>query len=417
MTRTPALLCLGVLVCTGVAAGQSLPQDESCITCHRNETDERLRQPALDYPSDLHAQAGLGCLACHGNPALGRAGGFLAKPERRAIPELCGSCHSDGAFMRQYNPGLRVDQVAEYRTSVHGQLLAERGDTSVAVCVNCHPAHRIRPASDPESSVYPLNVVETCGRCHGDAERMAPYGIPTNQPDHYRESVHWTWMVEQEDLTAPTCNDCHGNHGASPPGVSSVRAVCGQCHSIMEGFFRGSQHDRYFVEADMPGCAACHGNHAIQPTNDERLLGVADSVCTTCHTPGDSAARVFHVVRALIDSLARERDRAHAMLAEAENRGMEVSEAQFRLEDATNALVQARTAIHAFRVDSVEHRVAAGLVVAAAGQARGAAAIREYLFRRQGLAVSVVLILLLIAGLIFKIRELDRNSTERPDGQ
>ena len=222
-------------------------------------------------------------------------------------------------------------------------------------------------------------------------------------------------MNDEEDLSAPTCNDCHGNHGASPPGVSSVRAVCGQCHSIMEEFFRGSQHDRYFVDEDLPGCAVCHGNHAVQPTDDERLLVVADSVCTSCHTAGDSAAATFHLVRSLLDSLERERDRATSALEEAENLGMEVSEAQFRLEDATNALVQARTAIHAFSVDSVRSRVTVGLSVTTAAHMRAEEALDEHVFRRQGLAVSVGLILLFIAGLILKIRELDRAAAGRTD--
>src|SRR6266540_7241295 len=33
---------------------------------------------------------------------------------------ICGRCHSDAQFMKRYNPALRVDQVAEYATSVHG---------------------------------------------------------------------------------------------------------------------------------------------------------------------------------------------------------------------------------------------------------------------------------------------------------
>ena len=84
------------------------------------------------------------------------------------------------AFMRKYNPSLRTDQFSQYQTSVHGKLLA-KGDTKVAVCIDCHGVHDLRPASDPRSKIRPLNVAQTCARCHSDAEYMHGYGIPTDQ--------------------------------------------------------------------------------------------------------------------------------------------------------------------------------------------------------------------------------------------
>ena len=59
---------------------------------------------------------------------------------------------------------------------------------------------------------------------------MAPYGIPTNQFEEYRSSVHWEALAKRGDLSAPSCASCHGNHGAKPPQVESVSAVCGTCH-------------------------------------------------------------------------------------------------------------------------------------------------------------------------------------------
>ena len=101
-------------------------------------------------------------------------------------------------------PTLRVDQVAEYATSVHGRRLRELADPKVATCVSCHPAHNIRPPSDPKSSVYPLHVADTCGRCHSDAKYMASYKIPTDQVAKYKTSVHWKAMTAKGDLSAPT---------------------------------------------------------------------------------------------------------------------------------------------------------------------------------------------------------------------
>jgi hypothetical protein len=87
-----------------------------------------------------------------------------------------------------------------------------------------------------------------------------------------------------------------------------------------------------------------------------------------------------------------------------------VSQAQFDLEEVTNALVQARTATHTFSVDSVQVRVDAGLALTARGHERAEQALREHLFRRQGLAVSVVLILMVIAGIALLIRDIERRN-------
>jgi len=89
---------------------------------------------------------------------------------------------------------------------------------------------------------------------------------------------------------------------------------------------------------------------------------------------------------------------------------MEVSQARFELNGANDALVKARTAIHAFSVAAVKDEADKGLAIAAKAQARGARALEELDFRRKGLAVSLVIILALIAGLVVKIRQLDRRT-------
>lgn len=407
--KTSVAATLGALCLAAGLAGQSLPTSAVCVDCHRGLRDERLAKPVTDFEGDVHAERGFDCLDCHG-ASTGRVqgSGFLGEPTRQQIPALCGRCHSDGAFMRQYNPSLRVDQVAEYATSVHGQRLARYNDPRVAVCTSCHPAHRIRPPSDRESGVHPLNISATCGSCHSDASRMRSYRIPTTQRAQYERSIHWKWMTEEEDLSAPTCNDCHGNHGAAPPGVSSVQNVCGQCHSVMMEFFVQSGHAEHFAARGLPGCGTCHGNHEIEPTSDELLFVVGDAVCVRCHDANEPALVGFGQIKTWVDSLDAERAQAQAVLLEAQNAGMEVSQPQFELEEATTALVKARTAVHTFTLDSVIQQVLAGIAVTAAAHGRGEEALEEHLFRRQGLAVSVGLIVLLILGLLLKIRHFER---------
>jgi len=393
------------------AGAQTLPTSEDCRDCHLGLEDARLSTPARSYDGDIHAETGFGCLACHGSGGgdrLDPAAGFLAAPTRREIPEMCGRCHSDAAFMRQFDPGLRVDQVDEYWTSRHGQLLRESNDPAVATCIDCHPAHGIRPPDDPASTVHPANIVSTCGRCHSDAARMAGRDIRTDQVAEYTSSVHGRLLLEEGDLSAPVCNDCHGNHGAAPPGLSSVRNVCGQCHSVMADYFDQSDHGQIFEEADLPGCATCHDHHAIQPVEDADLTARAQDVCSDCHAPPDTLGLQFDRIAAVLDTLDEAAAEGREVLEEAENMGMEVSQAFFELDDIRNVRTRARSAIHTFRVDPVREEVVAGLAIAAQAEQRGDEALDEHRFRRIGLGASATIILLLIIGLLLKIRQLER---------
>ncbi|UCF40370.1 MAG: cytochrome c3 family protein [Gemmatimonadota bacterium] len=399
------------------AAGGAQAQENNCVTCH-SALGGRLAAPVEAFQRDIHAEKGFGCVACHGGDAsiagmggMARELGFVGRPRGRQVLDVCGRCHSDADFMRRYNPSLRVDQVTEYATSVHGRRLLELGDTAVATCLSCHPAHNVRPPSDPLSSVHPVNVAATCAACHGDADHMKPYGIPTDQREKYERSVHWAALSEQGDLSAPTCNDCHGNHGATPPGISWVGNVCGQCHSVMADYYEESRHATTFTMLGVPGCATCHQNHEVTRPADDMLGLDEGAVCARCHAPGDRGGETALAMRSMIDSLQAAYHAADSLLGAAENHGMEVSQALFELGGANDALVTARAAVHSFDREIVGAEVTDGLEVAVRAFARGEDAMNELRFRRTGLAVSVVIILALIAGLLLKIREVDYRAT------
>jgi len=398
-----------------VPAVHAPPVKEGCPACHLLG-DDRLANPVKAYAGDIHSARGIGCVGCHGGDAaeegmeaMDRAKGYIGTPERAQVTQVCGRCHADARFMKQYNPSLRVDQVAEYASSVHGRRLRERNDPKVAVCVSCHPAHSIKPPSDPASSVHPLRVAETCARCHADATYMAGRSLPTDQRQKYMTSVHWKAMSVKGDLSAPTCNDCHGNHGAAPPGVSWVGNVCGQCHTVMAELFAKSVHASAFTRLGAPGCAACHDNHAIQPGSPEMVGLAAGSACGRCHAATDPGGKAATDMRALLEALRTEHGRAAATLARAEHAGMEVSQARFDLGGASDALVKARTAVHGASVDAVKRETDAGLAIAAKASTRALRALDELRFRRKGLAASLVIIVVLIGGLVARIRQLDRR--------
>lgn len=410
-------VCVFVLnVLAPAPASRAQPQEDSCATCHLAIGVETLTKPAERYKTDIHATKGFGCASCHGGDpgkmgleAMDRTKGYIGKPTPAQVIQVCGRCHSDARFMRQYNPSLRVDQVQEYYTSVHGRRLREQNDQKVATCASCHTPHAIRPPSDTRSSVHPLHVADTCGSCHAKAEYMAPYKIPTDQLEKYKKSVHWQMMSGKRDLSAPTCNDCHGNHGAAPPGISWVGNVCGQCHPINTELFNKSRHSQVFVQMGIPGCATCHSNHDIQPT-DDAMLGIGDkAVCGTCHAQ-DAGGKTAVAMRETIEQLRAGYESAHAILTNAEHAGMEVSQPLFELNGAKTALIKARASIHGFSLDGVKAQVQPGLEISERARARGLKALEELQFRRKGLAISILIIAALIVGLVLKIRETDKKS-------
>lgn len=554
------LLTAPALAAPAPEPGAEPAPESSCTVCHAELADdatEYLRQ----WSRDVHGEAGLGCEACHGGDpsldmaeeaeaAMDPARGFKGAPTRLEVAGFCGGCHSNAQFMKQFNPQARIDQLAEYRTSVHGQRNAS-GDPVPATCIDCHGVHGILSVDSPNSPVFAANVPGTCAACHADAAVMQPYGLATDQYELYLGSVHAGALLDREDTAAPACNDCHGNHGAAPPGVQSVANVCGQCHGREAKLFRDSFKKEMFDSLEVSECVVCHDNHlVVHPTpelfrtdsaprvskgrvtgtrpfgaafgdlqpgqtaeadwtlvlpahlrdDDERLthfvtvsangvepltvdasvlpgLPIADterrassdglaavlvidplsgtpvkpgdavryrleisvvgggplgsvfvkhetgrgldvvegSVCLQCHEVGDECDRATDEMYSALFATESELREAESLLHDAEIAGMDVGEVQFELKSSgTNAALDARALLHTFDPEQVVKRSREARDVAAAALAAGQAALDELQFRRKGLAVSLVLIVLVLVALYLKIREVNqrRRATE-----
>jgi hypothetical protein len=402
---------LAILLLAGFARAQ---QPNSCLECH-SALDPPQQVTQEHFAQDIHTQKGLSCVSCHGGDptksdmdAMSKSAGFRGKPARKDIPSLCGKCHSDGTYMRQFNPSLRTDQLAQYQTSVHGQRLA-KGDPKVAVCTDCHGVHGLRPASDTRSKVHPTNVAVTCSRCHADAAYMKGYSIPTDQFAGYSASVHHEALAVRGDLSAPTCTTCHGNHGAAPPGVGSIQNVCATCHVFQAQLFEKSPHKAAFQAASLPGCVTCHSNHRIARPTDAMLGTGAQSVCTNCHTAGDAGYQAAEQFQQQIAKLEAAVKRSDEILGRAESDGMEVSQAQLEQDQARDALTKARVTIHGFNPASLQEGIAAGLKITDKTHQEGAAALVERDYRRKGLGVSLFFIVMVLIALRFYIRSIERS--------
>ncbi|MBV8543296.1 MAG: hypothetical protein JO093_20420 [Acidobacteria bacterium] len=300
-------------------------RETSCIHCHGGELfDDAGKAKVRHFGVDVHSTVGLSCHDCHGgnpDPKLGddiggamdpkfKPNPYVGAPKRQDIPEFCGRCHSSAAYMNRFNPEARVDMVSEYWSSHHGQKLRS-GVTDVATCIDCHSVHDIRRKGNPDSPVYPTHVAETCSKCHSDPKRMQANGrnLPVDQYARWSQSVHAKALLEKGDLTAPTCNDCHGNHGAAPPGIGSIRFVCGSCHAREEDLFRASpkaagleRHNQFLASVpdgkcgtchddkrsalqftQLSSCLVCHGNHSVVRPTVAMLGALPDTPCAFCH--------------------------------------------------------------------------------------------------------------------------------------
>jgi predicted CXXCH cytochrome family protein len=209
-------------------------------------------------------------------------------------------------------------------------------------------------------------------------------------------------MVQQRDLSAPTCNDCHGNHGAVPPGVGAISNVCGTCHTVFASKFALSTHSQVFER----GCVECHGNHEIAKPSDALLGADKTSLCITCHTDGDNGLKAATAMRAQIEKLKEAIARSGALVASAENSGIEMGEQSLALREAGNHLTLARTEMHAFDPKAVDTVLQEGLGITTKVDAQGRAALTEVSYRKKGLAVSLAAILLVVVALSLKIRTL-----------
>lgn len=424
---------------------------DNCVLCHTNpdqqpeETLFRILGPddanrhldLREVVADVHLRRGLSCSGCHGGKPTDeemsdaiyeRWPDWDARRESRAwIPSFCtDACHSQPGFMRRFNPALPVDQMLKYRESRHGQALLARRNDNAAQCISCHGVHGIRRPTVPQSKVFPANIPATCGSCHANAATMrgalmddGKTPLPTDQVEKYAMSVHGKALLERNDLGAPACNDCHGNHAAMPPAVASVSQICRNCHVNNGTLFDGSPHKSAFEAGEWPECETCHGKHDIARTSDAMLGTGPGNVCKDCHDEYaypecNETAQHFHdQIVALVEGRAEAEDAVGA----AEERGLDLSDLRFELAGVQDVVVEARSKIHAFNRTEFDRTAKKGFESLETVRVTTATALAEFGQRKVGLLIST-LVMTLVAGLLWlRIRQIDREEDAPADGE
>jgi predicted CXXCH cytochrome family protein len=397
---------------------------EVCTNCHSDEKKmknygsnipvdqyKKLENSVHFQPSNNNQGPIADCVTCHSVHDIKRVNDPESKVYPTKVVQLCESCHSNANFMKNYNTSLPVDQVIKYRTSKHG-ILNAKGDPNVAECASCHGHHEIYSVNDSRSLVYATNIPMVCSNCHSNPKLMSKYGLPSDQFESYVNSVHGIALLEKEDISAPSCNDCHGNHGAVPPGVESISKVCGSCHVLNMELFEQSPHQKAFDENDFPECETCHGNHKIRYVTDEMVGTQESAVCMDCHDAGDDNKGYYVAaeMKLLIDSLKTEDKVSKEILEDATQKGMDVTDAEFLLKDVRQVLIQTRTSIHTFDVDKFKETIKPGFETVSKVKQEGISAVDEYYFRRMGLGIATIIVTILVIGLYFKIKKMENKT-------
>jgi cytochrome b subunit of formate dehydrogenase len=255
-----AWLLFALLTALSVCSAQA-PGQEGCSGCH---------DQAAKLAKSAHAE--VNCSACHPKKET--------YPHPPGVPKpRCAECHPQVA--------------GQFARSVHAEA-ARQGNAGAPDCGICHgDAHELIPT---RQFAFRRAVPETCGMCHTDIAQQ------------FQSSVHGK-AAQRDNVSAPLCTDCHGEHSIQSPKTSTspvhpahIRETCASCHGDVRLARKfGMPADRivsfdasYHGLAARAGsqsvanCASCHGTHGILPSSDPKSTIHPKNLpqtCGSCH-PG-----------------------------------------------------------------------------------------------------------------------------------
>jgi len=295
----------GKLACISChPTAKSLPHKQTlgaptCNTggCHAKQSAAYIQgaHAAAAAKGDGHAPT---CATCHGGHDV------LPKSDRHSrtyplnIIKVCGDCHEK--HVGKTTDGLDAKtQVGMYMESVHGRAVTKSGLAIAATCADCHGAHAVLSAKDPQSTVNREHVPETCGKCHVGVTEL------------YGTSVHGE-LLAKGSQKAPVCSDCHTAHAISRIDsagfLSDIVGECGSCHdkpkkgskekaSLYETY-RASYHGQVtkLGMARAARCSDCHGAHNIKRVDEaDSPLNATNKIntCRKCHPGADAKFASF----------------------------------------------------------------------------------------------------------------------------
>lgn len=264
---------------------ETIVKKVECGVCHTAQVEQYATSThgRLTQQGDKNAPS---CRDCHGTHHV------LSRKEARSptfpinVPNLCGDCHREGEKAALKYQGKEKGMVNHYLESIHGKGLKKSGLTVTAMCTNCHTAHHVLPASDPQSSVHPERVPATCAQCH--------HGIF----EQFEKSVHSPTRTKT-DKPLPTCKYCHTAHTIRRTDEAGfkleIMAHCGDCHVEIAKTYFETFHGKVtqLGYAKTAKCHDCHGAHSVRRVDDPDSSLSRRNVVQTCQKCHPGATRRF----------------------------------------------------------------------------------------------------------------------------
>ena len=225
-----------------------LNQQKLCLSCHLDDPKIRAKTtPSAGfikaYEHSVHGKAlsdgnadAPSCTNCHNHHDIEAPASDNSSINKHNIPNTCGKCHTDIS--------------TQYKESIHGVALLQRGVTEAPSCTDCHGEHNILGHTNPSSPVAYQNLSsQVCAPCHSSVSLSEKYGIPTERYKTYVQSYHGLALKGGSTVVA-NCASCHGVHNIKPSSdpTSSINKnnlakTCGRCHpGANENFTKGKIH-------------------------------------------------------------------------------------------------------------------------------------------------------------------------------
>jgi hypothetical protein len=201
-----------------------------CARCHSDAAFMNRFNPGLPtdqlekFMTSPHGKLLLGskdsrapdCVSCHGVHGILPAKDPQSKVYARRVPETCGACHGDSRRMAGFRmpdgSPLPTNQLEQYRSSVHGVALLQRGDLGSPACNDCHGNHAAMPPGVSD-------VSRSCSLCHSANASLF------DGSKHRQAFAEHNW---------PECGQCHGKHAIVKPGDemlgTGLASWCADCH-------------------------------------------------------------------------------------------------------------------------------------------------------------------------------------------
>ena len=175
-----------------------LNRAETCGTCHHQEKEEYLKSIHWRAVQRGHFESPT-CNDCHGEHQIESPQDAGAITNRLNLSsQVCAKCHSSQAMMSRF--GLDAERFASYMRTYHGLALL-KGSPDAASCISCHETHAIREKTSAESSINPLNLQKTCGKCHDNVSAefitidVHPRNIQSRNPIAFYARQIYIWLI------------------------------------------------------------------------------------------------------------------------------------------------------------------------------------------------------------------------------